>query len=64
MFSVAIKLVKYVVHSSKRGKMRRNYFSSQVAQTLNDQFLVSRNSRDSRNFRGSYPDRIDSFSRD
>ena len=39
------KLVKYVVHSSKRKKFKKLFFFSQAAQTAIDQFLVSRNFR-------------------
>jgi hypothetical protein len=39
------KLVKYVVHSSKRKKWKKKFFT-QVAQIAIDQFLVSRNFRD------------------
>jgi hypothetical protein len=39
------KLVKYVVHSSKRKKIKKLLFFTQVAQTEIDQFLVSRNLR-------------------
>jgi hypothetical protein len=39
------KLVKYVVHSSKRKKWKKLLFFTQAAQTAIDQFLVSRNFR-------------------
>jgi hypothetical protein len=40
------KLVKYVVHSSKRKKIEKKlFFFTQAAQTAIDQFLVSRNFR-------------------
>jgi hypothetical protein len=40
------KLVKYVVHSSKRKKIEKNlFFFTQAAQKAFDQFLVSRNFR-------------------
>jgi hypothetical protein len=40
------KLVKYVVHSSKRkNQKKKKKFFTQVAQTAIDQFLVSRNFR-------------------
>jgi hypothetical protein len=42
------KLVKYVVHSSKRKIEKNKKFFTQAAQTAIDQFLVSRN------FRGYY----------
>jgi hypothetical protein len=39
------KLVKYVVHSSKRKNRKKIIFLTQVAQTAIDEFLVSRNFR-------------------
>jgi hypothetical protein len=39
------KLVKYVVHSSKRKIEKELFFFTQTAQTAIDQFLVSRNFR-------------------
>jgi hypothetical protein len=39
------KLVKYVVHSSKRKIEKILFFFTQAAQTAIDQFLVSRNFR-------------------
>jgi hypothetical protein len=39
------KLVKYVVHSFKRKKIKRLFFFTQAAQTTINQFLVSRNFR-------------------
>jgi hypothetical protein len=39
------KLVKYVVHSSKKKIEKKIYFFAQTAQTAIDQFLVSRNFR-------------------
>jgi hypothetical protein len=40
------KLVKYVVHFSKRKKIEKKmFFFTQAAQTAIDQFLVSRNFR-------------------
>jgi hypothetical protein len=39
------KLVKYVVHSSKRKIEKKLFFFTQAAQTAIDQFLVSRNFR-------------------
>jgi hypothetical protein len=39
------KLVKYVVHSSKRKNQKNMFFFTQAAQTAIDQFLVSRNFR-------------------
>jgi hypothetical protein len=39
------KLVKYVVHSSKRKIEKKIFFFTQAAQTTIDQFLVSRNFR-------------------
>jgi hypothetical protein len=40
------KLVKYLVHSSKRKIEKKLFFFTQAAQTAIDQFLVSRNFRD------------------
>jgi hypothetical protein len=40
------KLVKYVVHSSKRIKGKKKHFYKQAAEIAIDQFLVSRNFRD------------------
>jgi hypothetical protein len=40
------KLVKYVVHSFKRKKLKKLLFFTQAAQIAIDQFLVSRNFRD------------------
>jgi hypothetical protein len=37
------KLVKYVVHPSKRKNLKKLFFFTQAAQTAIDQFLVSRN---------------------
>jgi hypothetical protein len=46
MLGVLGKLVKYVVHSSKRKKLKRKKKNfTQVVQTTIDQFLVSRNFR-------------------
>jgi hypothetical protein len=45
MLGVHGKLVKYVVHSSKRKNSKKNIFFTQAAQTAIDQFLVSRNFR-------------------
>jgi hypothetical protein len=39
------KLVKYVVHLSKRKNWKKLFFFTQAAQTAIDQFLVSRNFR-------------------
>jgi hypothetical protein len=39
------KLVKYVVHSSKRKNENKLFFFTQAAQIAVDQFLVSRNFR-------------------
>jgi hypothetical protein len=39
------KLVKYVVHSSKKKIEKKLFFFTQVAQTTIDQFLVSGNFR-------------------
>jgi hypothetical protein len=39
------KLVKYVVHSSKRKVEKNKKFFTQAAQIAIDQFLVSRNFR-------------------
>jgi hypothetical protein len=39
------KLVKYVVHSSKKKIEKNLFFFTQAAQTAIDQFLVSRNFR-------------------
>jgi hypothetical protein len=39
------KLVKYIVHSSKRKNLKKKNFFTQAAQTAIDQFLVSRNFR-------------------
>jgi hypothetical protein len=39
------KLVKYVVHLSKRKNSKKIFFFTQAAQTAIDQFLVSRNFR-------------------
>jgi hypothetical protein len=39
------KLVKYVVHSSKKNVEKELFFFTQAAQTAIDQFLVSRNFR-------------------
>jgi hypothetical protein len=39
------KLVKYVVHLSKRKKFKKLFFFTQAAQTAIDQFLVLRNFR-------------------
>jgi hypothetical protein len=39
------KLVKYVVHSSKRKKIKKIFFFTQAAQIAINQFLVSRNFR-------------------
>jgi hypothetical protein len=39
------KLVKYVVHLSRRKKLKKLFFFTQAAQTAIDQFLVSRNFR-------------------
>jgi hypothetical protein len=39
------KLVKYLVHSSKRKKWKKIFFFTQTAQTAIDQFLVLRNFR-------------------
>jgi hypothetical protein len=39
------KLVKYVVHSSKKKIEKKLFFFTQAAQTAIDQFLVSRNFR-------------------
>jgi hypothetical protein len=39
------KLVKYVVHSSKRKNWKKKNFFTHAAQTAIDQFLVSRNFR-------------------
>jgi hypothetical protein len=41
------KLVKYVVHSSKRKNWKKLFFFIEAAQTAINQFLVSRNFRDS-----------------
>jgi hypothetical protein len=43
VFGVPKKLVKYVVHLSKRKKWKRLFFFAQAAQIAIDQFLVSRN---------------------
>jgi hypothetical protein len=40
------KLVKYVVHSSKRKNGKNIFFFTQAAQTIIDQFLVSKNFSD------------------
>jgi hypothetical protein len=46
LLSVHGKLVKYVIHSSKRKKIEKKLFSfTQAAQTTIDQFLVSRKLR-------------------
>jgi hypothetical protein len=45
VFGVYRKLVKYVVHLSKRTKLKNIFFFTQAAQTAIDQFLVSRNFR-------------------
>jgi hypothetical protein len=45
MLGVYGKLVKYVVHSSKRKIEKNIFFFTQAAQTAIDQFLVSRNFR-------------------
>jgi hypothetical protein len=46
MLGVHGKLVKYVVHSSKRKNWKKNsFFFTQATQTAIDQFLVSRNFR-------------------
>jgi hypothetical protein len=45
MLGVQGKLVKYVVHSSKRKNSKKLSFFTQAAQTAIDQFLVSRNFR-------------------
>jgi hypothetical protein len=45
VLGVARKLVKYVIHLSKRRNFKKNKFFSQAAQTANDHFLVSRNLR-------------------
>jgi hypothetical protein len=39
------KLVKYVVHLSKRKNWKKLFFFIHVAQTAIDQFLISRNFR-------------------
>jgi hypothetical protein len=39
------KLVKYVVHSSKKKFEKELFFFTQAAQTTIDQFLVSKNFR-------------------
>jgi hypothetical protein len=41
---IASKLVKYVIHSSKK-IWKKTFLFSQVAQIANDQFLVWRNFR-------------------
>jgi hypothetical protein len=45
MLGVHKKLVKYVVHSSKRKNWKKLSFFTEAAQTTIDQFLVSRNFR-------------------
>jgi hypothetical protein len=45
VLGVPRKLVKYVVHSSKRKKLKKLFFFTQAAQTTIDQFWVSRNFR-------------------
>jgi hypothetical protein len=45
MLGVHGKLVKYVVHLSKRKKFKKIFFSTQAAQIAIDQFLVSSNFR-------------------
>jgi hypothetical protein len=40
------KLVKYVIHLSKKKIEKKLFFFTQAAQTAIDQFLVSRNFRD------------------
>jgi hypothetical protein len=45
VFGVHGKLVKYVVHLSKRKIEKSLFFFIQAAQTAIDQFLVSRNFR-------------------
>jgi hypothetical protein len=46
MLGVQGKLVKYVVHLSKRRRKKlKIFFLTQAAQTAIDQFLVSRNFR-------------------
>jgi hypothetical protein len=46
VFAVHRKLVKYVVHLSKKKKLKKIiFFFTQAAQTAIDQFLVSRNFR-------------------
>jgi hypothetical protein len=42
VFGVHGKLVKYVVHSSKKKLKKKMFFFIQAAQTAIDQFLVSR----------------------
>jgi hypothetical protein len=42
------KLMKYVVHLSKRKKKKKIFFFIQAAQIAIDQFLVSRNFRGER----------------
>jgi hypothetical protein len=39
------KLVKYLVHSSKRKNWKKLLFFTEAAQTATDEFLVSRNFR-------------------
>jgi hypothetical protein len=46
VFGVHRKLVKYVVHLSKRINFKKIIFFTQATQTAIDQFLVSRNFRD------------------
>jgi hypothetical protein len=43
VLGVPKKLVKYVVHSSKRKKIKKLFFFTLAAQTAINQFLVSRN---------------------
>jgi hypothetical protein len=43
MLGVHIKLVKNLVHLSKRKNGKKLFFNSLAAQATNDQFLVSRN---------------------
>jgi hypothetical protein len=44
-FGISKKLVKYVVHLSKKKSWKKLFFFTQAAQTAIDQFLVSRNFR-------------------
>jgi hypothetical protein len=52
------KLVKYVVHLSKRKIAKNLFFFTQAAQTAIDQFLVSRNFRGYKN----RPHRLQNYS--